>query len=102
MAFSPDGKILAVSQSRGIIDLWDVVKRRVSGQLTWVGGEAHSLAFSPDGLTLATCDSWVSLRLWNMKMLRQVLTLSQKGGSHALFSPDGNTFLLLNYWVQRR
>jgi eukaryotic-like serine/threonine-protein kinase len=97
-AFSPDGKTLAVSHSRGSIDLWDVKKRRVSGQLTWVGGQAHSLAFSPDGLTLATCDSWVSLRLWNMKLLRQVITLSQKGGSHALFSPDGNSFLLLNYW----
>jgi len=62
IAFSPDGKILAVGslgvdhltfKSYGEVSLWDVANRKkimsFKGQMDGV----HSLAFSPDGTTLA-------------------------------------------------
>ena len=35
-------------------------------------------------------------------MLREVITLSPKGGARTLFSPDGNTLLVLNHWRENK
>jgi WD40 repeat protein len=55
VAFSPDGKILAVGNGNGTVQLWDVAARRRIGQLLRFGAPSIpvQLAFSPDGKILA-------------------------------------------------
>src|SRR5262245_34614689 len=60
IAFSPDGKLLASTDSdrdaaRPSVKLWDVKKRKVIATLKGPGLSSFtsSLAFSPDGKTLA-------------------------------------------------
>ncbi len=50
MAFSPDGKRLAVSSTDGRTELWDVVRRERLRHLPTAGGH---VTFNPDGKTLA-------------------------------------------------
>lgn len=54
MAFSPDGKFMALATTAGVIHMWDVGSRQVSFQLTGEKGLVTGVTFSPDGKTLAT------------------------------------------------
>ncbi len=69
VAFSPDGKDLAVGSDDGTARIWDVTSGRPAGA-TFSGGTGSvgSVAFSPDGKTLATGDSDDTVRLWNVAM----------------------------------
>jgi len=53
LAFSPDGKTLA-SSGAGPIQIWDVMTRRLAGQLATPDTGTSSLAFSPRGRVLAS------------------------------------------------
>jgi len=55
MAFSPNGRMLAVA-GRKVVLLWDVPARRLHATLTH-DHAVHAIAFSPDGATLATGNS---------------------------------------------
>ena len=67
VAFSKDGKLLAVSQSNGEILLIDVETRRQLGKLpAATSGEAGRLAFSSDGLLLATVGFSNGIVLWDI------------------------------------
>ena len=52
LAFSPDGKMLAVGQFRAVV-IWSLVLHRAIGSLLQLAGPAMSLAFSHDGSLLA-------------------------------------------------
>lgn len=59
LAFSSDGKRLAVGTARGAIDLFDIPTRRKMRQLDSNRGRVFHLAFSPDDKTLAaTHEVW--------------------------------------------
>jgi len=92
VAFSPDGRILAVGCTNGEIDLWPldtpgtlkpfVVKKHQS--LVW------SLAFSPDGKTLASGSADNNVVIWDVPTGADLMTLKHNGMVEALlFSPDG-------------
>jgi WD40 repeat protein len=79
VAFSPDGKLLAIAVDPNGIDgffdqrrhgevlLWDVDSRRLVGQaITPRAGSVLSLAFSPDGALLATGSYRGRVDLWNV------------------------------------
>jgi WD40 repeat protein/serine/threonine protein kinase len=93
VAFSPNGKLLAVSTSEGQIRLW----RTTDGQpiLTLSGhiGLVWSIAFSPDGRTLASGSHDQTLRLWDVHTGQSLKTLSGHTNpvSSIAFSPDGRT-----------
>src|SRR5690242_5505259 len=56
LAFSPDGKTLAVgsSDSKSPVQLWDVTEPRKTGDLEGHELGVYGLAFSPDGKALAS------------------------------------------------
>jgi WD40 repeat protein len=95
LAFSPDGKWLAMSEERGTIWLWEPTSRgrwrRLAGQ---VGG-ATTLAFSPDGRTLASGAMDHTVRLWHPDIDQEVAILTGHAGWlwDIAFADDGNVLL---------
>lgn len=100
LAFSRDGKLLAVGNSDMTARLWDTatgreVVRCHGDQL----GQVHQIALSPDGSTLATLDMDQGVRLWDARNgthLRQVKGSQKKDSALGspftfIFSPDSRT-----------
>ncbi len=117
VAFSPDGKALAVGLDDGSIALWDLATRRLrwSVKAHSRGYDSVNLAFSPEGKTLASTGRFGKLVL-SFDLVRVVLAqvfsdpdraepvelilLDQADGRRlrsskrdgiAVFSPDGRT-----------
>ncbi len=72
MAFSPDGRILAVSSRDEQTTFMDVRTGTVLGTLPedGTGGSEHLLIFAPNGSTLATVSgAQPTVRLWTVPIL---------------------------------
>lgn len=89
IAFSPDGRTVALSQL-GTAQLWDVQTRTKIGGPFTTPGQIFSLAFSPDGHTLATGTADGSTWLWDVRSRRQLSRpLDHHGWVQAVaISPD--------------
>jgi WD40 repeat protein len=90
VAFSPDGRTLAVALQGGV-QLWDLATRKLTGRLD-DGVTPDAIAFSPTGIALAIGDEDGNLDLWDLAT-RQVTTAGSSGSGWAEleFSPDGKT-----------
>jgi serine/threonine-protein kinase len=95
VAFSPDGKTLAVGDRNGKIYLWDAASGHAVVTLTDpVSKGVNSVAFSPDGATLAAADANGFSYLWNVasRQVKNVLADPvSKGVDSVAFSPDGRS-----------
>jgi WD40 repeat protein len=98
VAFSPDGKTLAVGQGSRL-SLWNTASgKRISTMPAFLTGAADSLAFSPDGKTLLVSgllcggDSGCA-ELWNVATGKEIGTpfgAAGLPGVLAAFSPNGD------------
>ena len=106
LAFSPDGKTLALSDNVGMLKLWDVADpvrpRRLGKSLRSHNTSTElpgTVAFSPDGKTLASgSQADGSVRLWNVGDPARAKPLGRTGDARVTFginavtfSPNGNT-----------
>jgi len=93
VAFCPDGQLLATSDTRGEIQIWQVKDGK---QLAICQGHRHwvwAIAFSPNGQTLASVSDDYLVKLWDVKTGECLRTL--EGHTYSInaiaFSPDGRT-----------
>jgi WD40 repeat protein/tRNA A-37 threonylcarbamoyl transferase component Bud32 len=91
IAFSNDGKMVAIANREGPIVLREIPTGRELIRLEKHTGPIGSLAFSPDGKTVAAgcCD--LTVKLWEVGTGRQraILRGHQGAVNHVVFSPDG-------------
>jgi len=92
MAYSPDGRTIALDTGTGSVLLWDTRLRRVTGQISVGTGMHYALAFSPDGRLLAITVG-DTVQLWNVSShVRVAVTSVNTSLFHDLaFSPDGSS-----------
>ncbi|MEH1939680.1 MAG: NB-ARC domain-containing protein [Nostoc sp.] len=95
VAFSPDGKFLAMGDTGGEIHFYQVSDWKhlltCKGHTNWI----PSLAFSPDGSILASGSSDYTVRLWDISRGRCLKTFQKHSNEiwSVAFSPDGNTLV---------
>ncbi len=66
LAFSPDGRYLAMAKDTPTIHLWDVLEGRQVGQLKGHEGGVVSLLFSPDGKHLFSGGADTTVLTWDL------------------------------------
>lgn len=95
VAFTQDGKLLAVGGSAASIQLLDVTTGRVVRWLEGHTGGILVLRLSPDGSLLASGSSDSEIRLWSTQTWQEVACLRGHLGaiSDIGFSPDGKTLV---------
>lgn len=93
LAFSPDGKILALALYDGKIKLLDAGTGKEQQVLSGHANGVNCVVFSPDGLTLASASLDHTAKLWDVKTGKEKMTL--RGHTEYVlcvaFSPDGKT-----------
>jgi WD40 repeat protein len=92
VAFSPDGRFLALASADQTIHVWDLTTGSKAftllGHTAWV----YSVVFSPDGKRLASASEDQSVRVWDLTT-RQMVHLLQGHTASVLsvaFNPDGS------------
>jgi WD40 repeat protein len=105
LAFSPDGKRLAVDSDYENINVWDWRKNRIERTITrpqGFGGSrtANPLTFSPDGRLLADCEGPgagnVVIRIWNAntwQIAQDIIDTGPTTSEAVSFTPDGQLFV---------
>ncbi|CAI7616955.1 unnamed protein product [Penicillium discolor] len=96
MAFSPDGKQIALGSSDKTIKLWDTtigdLQKTLEGHSDWVS----SMAFSPDGKQIASGSDDETVKLWDTATgdLQKTLEGHSDWVSSVAFLPDGKQIVL--------
>ncbi|MFO0919351.1 MAG: Gfo/Idh/MocA family oxidoreductase [Planctomycetaceae bacterium] len=93
LAFSPDGKTLAVG-TKDSVSLVDVEQKKPRASLSGMKGQVRALAFSPDGQQLVV-GSYQTVQLWNPLAAERVHEFKGHRGyvTGAAFAPDGKRFV---------
>jgi WD40 repeat protein len=97
LAFSSEGKTLALGLHSGQIDLWDVKEKKTVGSFKYVGS-LHALAWSPDGKKLAAAGG-AKILVWDPQANALVKSFDVKEGPPPIvptvralaFGPDSKT-----------
>jgi len=102
VAFSPDGKQLALACEEKVVRIYDWPSGKQRTLLEGFKARVWTAAFSPDGKLLASCTGEYSrpedpaeLKLWDLSTGKEKATLEGHKGLvfSATFSPDGKTLI---------
>jgi len=107
VAFSPDGKLLAIGHRDNQVMLWNLETGQKSvweGERSCEGGAScavGSVVFAPDGKTLAAAGMDYAVGIWDVTTGKRLVTLEGdfetawfapgRGNLYSAFSPDGKT-----------
>src|SRR5262245_6392713 len=91
VAFTPDGKSLAVASLDGSVRVWDVAAAREQAALPRHERGALAVAFAPDGRTLAVAAGDGTIKLFDADGWKERATLQGHGDrvTSVAFAPDG-------------
>ncbi|MFD7498526.1 trypsin-like peptidase domain-containing protein [Streptomyces sp. NPDC059832] len=98
--FSPDGKMLAVSDDYGGVRLYNARTRHALGRLTGASGSVSSVRFSPDGrFVAASSHDSPAVLLWDARTHRRLASLDghRRPAQFVRFSPDSQTLATSSY-----
>ncbi len=102
LAFSPDGKTLAIGDAAGSVSLWNPSGPAQPIQLVPVSGsQVESIAFNPAGTTVAAGDASGDVRLWDVgsrKLAGEFAVPDATGVNTLAFSPDGTMLATGDYY----
>lgn len=92
--FSPDGTLLATSETDGVIILWNVETGTEQGRLYGHLGRIDALAFHPSGTRLVSASGDHTIRLWDIQRNEEIALLSDLPRNYYLsgglfFTRDG-------------
>jgi WD40 repeat protein len=93
VAFSPDGRLLAMGDTKGEIHLWQVPEMRLLMSNQGHANVVFSVVFSPDSRSIASGSVDGTVKLWDCST-GQCLNVFQGHTSNVwsvVFSPDGQT-----------
>jgi WD40 repeat protein len=97
VAFSPDGRTLAVGDGAGNFGLWDVASRTRTADLS-EDSAVYSIAFSPDGQTVAVSGNAGDVSLWDADNGTVIATLTGEYPVHGIaFGDRGQTLAAGDY-----
>jgi WD40 repeat protein len=93
LAYSPDGKRLAMGSIEGIVEVWDTQTGQKIHTFKGHAGNVGKLAFSPDGTRLVTGGSDGTLRWWDTTRQRDAVSIPKVDliRENPELSPDGQT-----------
>jgi sugar lactone lactonase YvrE len=93
VAFSPDGKMLALGLNSVDVQLWRVAEETLQKTLEGHKGSINSVVFSPNGQILASGSQDTTVRLWRVADGALIHTLSGHAGdvNSVAFSRSGQT-----------
>ena len=91
VAFSQDGKLLAISDDNGLISLWDTSSRREILTCKGHTSRVYSVAFSPQHNIIASGSLDQTVRLWNINSgeCLNIFKGHTDDVNSIAFSPDG-------------
>jgi WD40 repeat protein len=91
VAFSPDGRRLALASDDRTVKVWDAVTGQEILNLQGHPDKVASVAFSPDGRRLASASEDGTVKVWDAATGQETLTLQGHTGpvTSVAFSPDG-------------
>jgi WD40 repeat protein len=91
VAFSPNGKFLAIGAADGATIIWAVGGRGPAHTLKQAQ-PIRSVAFAPDSQNLATCSQDRTVVIWNTETGEKVRTLTHAvEGTCVAYAPDGTS-----------
>jgi RNA polymerase sigma factor (sigma-70 family) len=107
-AYSPVGRLVAIGDGRGRMDLWDGRTGKLVRTVQQEGTAVAHLAFAPDGKVLAAAERSGTVRFWDVPSGRPGAVWEREpeknvwfcNGIH--FSPDGRLLCVSDYPKQIR
>lgn len=95
VAFSPDGRTMALGGGNGLVELWEADPGRQLRVFNEHKLQVKSVAFSPDGKLVASGSLDSFARVWEVDTGRSVAAMDSKTRwvTDVVFSPDGTTLI---------
>src|SRR5206468_2870915 len=95
-AFSPDGRVVAVSQYAVGTTLWDTARHTLIATLATQGQNGARTAFSPDGTKLASVNGGHQITLWDLARHARTDSMTTAAWAQDVaFAPDGRTLIVV-------